>query len=122
MKQLEVVFCGNSVYLSGLAASLRPDPRLRVTQLDAPPAKALGDLRLLAPHAIIAEESGPDAVAALTQADPRLAVIHIDAASDTLAVLTGRRPGAAPVADLTRVLLDASLEPAHERTDYHAQR
>lgn len=39
LNQLEVVFCGDSVYLSGLAASLRPNPRLRVTQLDAPPPR-----------------------------------------------------------------------------------
>jgi hypothetical protein len=52
LNQLEVVFCGDSVYLSGLAASLRPNPRLRVTQLDAPVAD-------LAARIILAGSPGP---------------------------------------------------------------
>lgn len=112
MNQLEVVFCGDSLYLSGLAACLRRDPRLRVTQLDVPPAAALGDLRLLAPDAVVAEDAGEDAVAALLRVNPRLVFILVDAATDTLAVLAGHQPTAAPVAALASIILAGGHAPA----------
>lgn len=121
MKQIEVVFCGNSVYLSGLAASLRPDPRLRVTQLDVPLAKALGDLRLIAPDAVVAEQPGEAAVKVLRQANPRFTFLLVDAVTDTLTVFGGGTLFEAPVADLARLVVDMPIDsatPSERRKDH----
>ena len=55
MEALEVVFCGNSVYLCGLAAGLRQNKELRIRLVDHTLAKALPDLKILHPHVVIAQ-------------------------------------------------------------------
>ncbi len=118
MKQIEVVFCGDSVYLSGLAASLRQSALLRVSQVEASPGEALNDLKLLCPDVVVAEVAEREAVQALLQYIPRLKVIAIAAATDSLTVLGGRQSSASAVTELARVITEyAGRQYAQDRDD-----
>ncbi len=114
MKQREVVFCGNSVYLSGLAASLRQNSRLRIVAIDACPDKAANELKMLRPEVVVGEFAGPETVEALRLEHPGLSVIAVEAATDTLVVFDGRTPERAPVSELARLI--AGGAPASDGT------
>jgi len=123
LKQIEVVFCGKSVYLSGLAASLRQSARMRVSQLDASPGEALNDLKLLCPDVVVAEVAEREAVKALLQYNPRLKVIVIAAATDSLTVLGGRQSSTSAVTELARVITEyADGQYGQDRDDSSYQR
>lgn len=94
------------MYLSGLAASLRQSARLRVSQVDASPGEALNDLKLLCPDVVVAEVAEREAVQALLQYNPRLKVIVIAAATDSLTVLGGRQSSILAVTELARVIAE----------------
>lgn len=123
MKQIEVVFCGNSVYLSGLAASLRQSTRLRVSQVDGSPGEALNDLKLLCPDVVVAEIAEREAVKALLQDNPRLKVIVVVAATDSLAVLGGRPSSTSAVTELAQVITEyAGGQDGQDRDDSSYQK
>lgn len=105
MRQIEVVFCGNSVYLSGLAASLRTNSRLRLVEIDARLDKAANELNMLRPEVVVGEFAGLGAVEAMRAKNPGLVVIAVEAATDTLICFAGRTPEVAPVAELARLIM-----------------
>lgn len=106
------------MYLSGLAASLRQSTRLRVSQVDASPGEALNDLKLLCPDVVVAEVAEREAVQALLQYNPRLKVIVIAAATDSLTVLGGRLSSTLAVTELARVITEyADGQYAQDRDD-----
>ncbi|HEY3426357.1 MAG TPA: hypothetical protein VGL27_16285 [Negativicutes bacterium] len=100
MKRLEIAFCGNSICLSRLAASLRQSPLLRIAQVDTSLARALNDLKMLCPDVIITEFVDQSTMNTLQQEHPPLLVIIIEAATDTLAVFADRRLVTMIVTDL----------------------
>lgn len=103
MEALEVVFCGNSVYLCGLAAGLRQNKELRIRLVDHTLAKALPDLKILHPHVVIAQIPDSAGVSTLQSHHPDLLFIGIDAAADSLKVFTGEQPTFS-VDDLAQVI------------------
>jgi hypothetical protein len=105
LKQIEVVFCGNSVYFSGLAASLRQDSRLRIVEIDACLKEATNELKMLRPEVVVAEIVGHGAVEALCREYPGLSVIAVEAATDSMVIFTGRTTERAPVSELARLII-----------------
>lgn len=105
MKPLEVVFCGNSVYLCGLAAGLQQNEQLRIRMVDMLLDKAMPELKMLCPDVVISECPDSELVNALVRDNPHLFSIGIDAASDSLTVLAGGRPLLLSVEELARVIL-----------------
>lgn len=55
MKQVEVVFCGNSVYFCGLASSLQQYKEMRIGMVDKSAAEILPELTMLCPDVVIIE-------------------------------------------------------------------
>ncbi len=101
---VEVVFCGNSIYLCGLAAGLQPTAELRIRLVDNTLDKAIPELKMLRPHVIIAESLDPAWVNVLRNTNPGLLLIGIEAATDSLRVFTGEQP-VFPVEELARIIL-----------------
>lgn len=89
MKRTEITFCGNSAFLSRLAAGLRECPLLRIAQLDCSPTLALNELKMICPDMIITEALDRDTLSTLLQSNaPTIVVIS---ETDTLAtVITSR--------------------------------
>lgn len=105
-KRIEVAFCGNSVYLSGLANVLRQDARLRVTQIDVPPAKAMKDLELLRPDVVVAEDVDSRTAFVLRKQKSVALVIAIQAATNSLTILDDRQLLNSSVQNLARVITE----------------
>lgn len=103
LETVEVVFCGNSVYLCGLAAGLRLNKRLRIRLVDNTLAKAMPELKILHPHVVIAESPAPREVNALQNTHPGLLLIGIDAATDSFRIFAGEQP-AFSVEELVQVI------------------
>ena len=111
------------MYLSGLAASLRQSTRLRVSQVDGSPGEALNDLKLLCPDVVVAEIAEREAVKALLQDNPRLKVIVVVAATDSLAVLGGRPSSTSAVTELAQVITEyAGGQDGQDRDDSSYQK
>lgn len=52
---MEVVFCGNSLYLCMLAAGLQQNVQLRISMTDYEPAAAMPELKMLCPDVLVVE-------------------------------------------------------------------
>lgn len=104
METVEVVFCGNSVYLCGLAAGLRQNEKLRIRLVDNPLEKAMPELKILHPHVVITESPAPSEVHILQSSHPGLLLIGIDAATDSFSVFVGEQP-LFLLEELTQVIL-----------------
>lgn len=92
LETVEVVFCGNSVYLCGLAAGLRQNAKLRIRLVDNTLEKALPELKILHPHVVIAENPAPPEACTLQTNHPDLLLIGIDAATDSFRIFAGEQP------------------------------
>ncbi|BBB90373.1 hypothetical protein [Methylomusa anaerophila] len=92
LETVEVVFCGNSVYLCGLAAGLRLNKKLRIRLVDNTLDKAMPELKILHPHVVIAESPAPREVNTLQNTHPGLLLIGIDAATDSLRIFAVEQP------------------------------
>lgn len=92
LETVEVVFCGNSVYLCGLAAGLRQNERLRIRLVDNTLEKTMPELKILQPHVVIAEVPAPPVVRALQTNHPGLLLIGINAATDSFRIFAGEQP------------------------------
>ncbi len=103
LKTVEVVFCGNSVYLCGLAAGLRQNENLRIRLVDNTLKKALPELKILQPHVVIAESPASPEIRILQTSQPGLLLIGIDAATDSFRILVGEQP-AFSVEELVQVI------------------
>ncbi|WP_094604350.1 hypothetical protein [Sporomusa silvacetica] len=108
MKRWEVVLCGNSVYLSGLAASLRRDACLRIVQVDVLLGKALNDLKIIRPDVVVTEGVGAALLDAMVGEIPGMMVIAVDAATDTLTILNNPETVSLPVTNLARIIAECA--------------
>lgn len=104
LETVEVVFCGNSIYLCGLAAGVQQNKELRIRLTDNTLEKAMPELKMLHPHVVIAESPTSVEVSALQNKHPGLLLIGIDAATDSLRVFTGEQP-VFSVEELAQVIL-----------------
>lgn len=111
------------MYLSGLAASLRLNRRLRIVEIDARLDKAANELKMLRPEVVVGEIAGLETVEVLRAENPRLMVIVIEAATDSLAVLAGRPSSTSAVTELARVITEyADGQHGQDRDDSSYQK
>ena len=110
MKKKEVVFCGNSLYLSCLAASLRQISHFRIVQIDLPLPEAIHELQLLCPDVLVSQELRTESTKPLLQQNPELLVIEIEAATDSLTFVHDGEIVMASASDLAKVILETLLK------------
>lgn len=103
MKPLEVIFCGNSVYLCGLAAGLRKIENLRVSLVDRAIDNAMSDLKMLSPDVVIFE-GGEHDQKLKGEIYFSLAAIAVFPKTDSLVVYGGDGSFAASVDELVQII------------------
>jgi hypothetical protein len=105
-----IAVIGNSLFLAGVAASLRCDlggikPAWQVIEI-APDGKGLADLEGHAPNLLLvdAAQSTSEQLATLMSACPNRPIIALDADAQQLTVRTSHQYPAASFADLAQVI------------------
>jgi len=103
-----VVVLGDTVFLSGIQASLVAYPGLEVFNLEQPLEKPFEVLSRLRPDAVIfdLEVTQPDFLFPLLQ-QPGLLLIGIDPETHRALVWSGRQAAAVDAADLVQVIIGA---------------
>jgi hypothetical protein len=118
-KKPKVVFCGTSLIVAGLQASLSGSSRIETIWLEATPPDFNERLRSLRPDAIVLDPSDTGAGLALTivRGHPGVPVISFDMARNTATVLSCQEYQASTASDLARVLEQESMgaRPARRR-------
>ena len=112
MKRTRVVVYNSSIYMAGIAASLKADPTLDVVSVHPRSAEVWQHLADLAP-AVIAfdlDQAPPDLGEALLQKRPCLLLIGMDQTNAAMLVLTCQQQEALAVADLIKVIHQKSPE------------
>lgn len=107
-----MVFCGNSVYLCGLAAGLRQYGDFRINLVAALPKQALPELKMLCPDVVILEVSSNTTELSnyLCEKDFHPVLVIVYPQTDSLAIFAGGRRLAAPVDDLAQVIVDCTRD------------
>ncbi len=101
LKAIEIIFCGNSLYLYSLASSLQTAKELRVRLIEQTLQEAGAELKMLNPDVVIFEATEGQAsfdVFAASAAPPLLVAVR--ATSDALDVRCGERRFTATVDEL----------------------
>lgn len=103
---MEVVFCGNSVYLCGLAGGLQQFAHIRVCLVSSLPEQLIPELKMLCPDIVIMEATGNNAglIDCLHRANLCPVIIIVYPKTDSLAVFAGGRYFTAPLDGLVQVI------------------
>lgn len=110
MKQMEVVFCGNSLYLCGLAASLQQqNKQFRICMMEYEPAKAIPELKMLCPDVLVVEAANKHSamLCSLLREGSQLMIIVIYPETDAMEVFCGEQNFSAKVDKLVQVITEA---------------
>ncbi len=88
-----VLFCGNSLFMAGLVASLKGREEFEVVRLKGDPSAACVRLQELHPHAIILDLNSTHAGFALSvlKEHPGIPVIGLDSACNAVTVLSSQK-------------------------------
>lgn len=105
-----VAVCGNSLYMAGLATSLRANPDVDVLRLPANPAALSQDLDELAPAAVALDlgEVPGELAFSLLRDRPQLILVGVDPSSDRMLVLSGRQEQPVSAAELLQMITGGS--------------
>ena len=100
-----VVFCGDSVVLASVRASLEKCPRLQVVSVPASPATTAKELDVLSPAVVLLDLSmvTMEFAFALLREWPDLLLIGLDSGGDKLLVLSGRQARTLTTEDLIKL-------------------
>ena len=103
---IRVVLYGSSLYMAGLAASLKTNPSLNVIHIHAGSPAFEHCRQAQAPAAFVFDlgEISADLVLSQLRACPGLLVIGVDAASEDILVLSGQRARALTMNDLAQLI------------------
>lgn len=101
---------------------MRQDARLRIVQVDMPPAQAFNDLKIIRPDVVITEAVDPALLDAMIGEFPGRLVITVDAATDTLTIMSDREPLSRPVTELARIIAKPAAETGGSRKQKRRKR
>ena len=109
---IRVAVCGNSLYMAGLAASLKANPDVEVVRIPADPAAlARGlDERALAAVAFDLGEMPGDLVVSLLRDRPELVLVGVDPSSDKMLLLSGHQERPVSAAELLQAITGGSVD------------
>lgn len=101
-----VVIYGSSLYMAGLAASLKTDPSLDVTHIHSGSLDFEQCRQAQAPAAIVfdIDELSSDRLLIQLRACPGLTLIGVDAASEDILLLSGQQVRAATISDMVQLV------------------
>lgn len=102
-----VVLYGSSLYMAGLAASLKTDPSLEVTHVSSGSLDVEQRRQAQAPAAIIfdIDEMSAERVLEQLRVCPGLTLIGVDAASEDILLLSGQQVRAVTMNDMAQLVL-----------------
>jgi hypothetical protein len=111
LKSIEVVFCGNSVYLCGLAAGLQKVEQLRTRLIEVSMDKAINELKMLRPEVVVLEVANysPNWESALRRDNPCLLTVMIYPETDSLEIISGGQQLVSSVEELARVIVEQTV-------------
>lgn len=120
MKPLEVVFCGNSIYLCGLAANLRENPELRVSIVDEGLNEGMPEIKVLAPDVVIFEAAPRVSAEGKNLCDKYadMLIITVDSLTDSLDVFAAGWHFSAPLNDLAQVIRELAGRKDRNKTRF----
>jgi hypothetical protein len=103
---IRVAVCGSSLYMAGLAASLKAKPEVVLLRIPASAADPLHDLDAFAPTLVAFDlgEIPGDLVLSLLRDRPELTLIGVDLSSDRMLVLSGREEQPTTAAELLQTI------------------
>lgn len=116
MNQVEVAFCDNSLYFSGLAASLQIDnTQFRVHVLDQPLTRAMPELKMLCPNVVVlaVADDMPEVANTLRQLDSCRAIIVVNPERGELEVCSAEQSFVTSVESLANVILNVAGKGTH---------
>ena len=104
--KIRVAVCGSSLYMAGLAASLRANPDVIVSRIPANTAALTQSLDELAPAAVAfdLDEIPGDLAISLLRDRTDLTLIGVDPSSDRMLLLSGRHEQPVSAAELLQAI------------------
>ena len=104
----EIGVCGNSLFLNGMAASLKSKEWFRVSRLDKNLTDALPDIKLLCLHAVLFEytDAQQPAIAALLREQPGIKLIGLEAERNSLVVFSGSEHAVTSMEELMQIIVN----------------
>ncbi|WP_188399916.1 hypothetical protein [Sporomusa sp. GT1] len=107
MKQIEVVFCGNSLYLYTLAAVLQNERVFRVCMTEQQPLEAIPELKMLCPDVAIFEaaDEALGIISRLHKETSCMMIIAVYPKTDLLEIFFDEQYFTSSVDDLVQVLM-----------------
>ena len=109
MPRAEIVFCGKSLYLSGLASGLQSGGRFRVIRLESALGQIAEELKMLHPDAVVFEldaTSHHRVIMDFLKTHPRIRLIGLNPDDDSLTVFSGNGRWTASVQELGPVIME----------------
>ncbi len=99
-----VVLYGNSLFVTGMEASLRGERGLEVVRIDATIPSAAQCLDALRPDVVIFDLTAPNSPSSILQEYPGLPLIGLDPNSDTVVVFSSQQHTVLTTNDLAQVI------------------
>lgn len=89
LQQIEVIFCGKSLYLMMLASGLQQDEKFRVCKIDNAPDKAIPEIKMFYPDVVMLEAGNEvsNIVDALRKAHAQLVLVIVYPESDSVEIV-----------------------------------
>ena len=105
---IRVAVCGSSLYMAGLAASLKANPDVEVARIPANTAALTQSLDEFAPAAVAfdLDEIPGDLAISLLRDRTDLTLIGVDPSSDKLLLLSGRQEQPVSAAELLQAITE----------------
>lgn len=112
MSQVEVVFCGQSLYVSGLASGLQSHKQMRVVQLESDVREIREEMKMLHPDIIIFEFGSINQNAVVEdflQIHPQVLIMGLNSNTDSLTVFSQNGQKIIPVSKLKSAVLGEAV-------------
>lgn len=99
MPQAEIIFCGKSLYISGLAAGIQSDRNYHVIRLESPICSINEEIKMLHPDLVVFEqnESSDEDVQRFMESYSDICLVGVKPEDDTLTVFYKEGNHVAPV-------------------------
>jgi hypothetical protein len=112
MTPTEVVFCGKSIYISGLASCVGYDDQVRIIKLESAFSHVSEEIKMLRPDVVIFQLDTEDLekpIKDFMNAYPQTGLVGLTPDDSTLTVFSGAVRYKAPIDKLWTVIMDGNI-------------